>query len=301
MVKHTPPETRKQMVCAVRRTKNKSLVAWVFGVARKTVQTWCKRAHHRGSESFRDRRQETKKRKITEDVESAILAMRIAFEWGTGRLRQGLISLPDFAREAIEKLIGKKIPSVRLSRTAINDVLAKHGLNGYHKTSKAWKFFRAKKPDELWQLDLKGPFRVHGKKFWIVVCVDDYSRYLILCELFERCPATQDILCLLDRRIAETGRNPEKILTDNGGQFKESWEKSLRKQGIEPLFAHPYYPQDKGKVERTIRNISEEFVKLLKKFPQWLGRLSEYKAWYNLKRLHRGIMDYPARLYCIGV
>ncbi|KCZ71941.1 integrase family protein [Candidatus Methanoperedens nitroreducens] len=43
---------------------------------------------------------------------------------------------------------------------------------------------------------------------------------------------------------------------------KESWKKFLKIQGIEPLFAHPYYPQDKGRVERTIRNVAEEFVNL---------------------------------------
>ena len=87
-------------------------------------------------------------------------------------------------------------------------------------------------------------------------------------------------------------------LTDNGKQFKESWEKFLKRQDIEPLFAHPYYPQDKGKVERTIRNVAEEFVYLLKKFPQWLGgQIREYQVWYNEERLHRGIGIQPAKFY----
>jgi hypothetical protein len=90
---------------------------------------------------------------------------------------------------------------------------------------------------------------------------------------------------------------PKKILTENGKQFKESWEKFLKRQGIEPLFAHPYYPQDKGKVERTIRNVAEEFVNLLKKFPQWLGgQIKKYKIWYNEERLHRGIGIQPAKI-----
>jgi len=64
------------------------------------------------------------------------------------------------------------------------------------------------------------------------------------------------------------------------------------------LHAHPYYPQDKGKVERTIRNVAEEFVYLLKKFPEWLdGKMDEYRRWFNNKRFHNGINDFPSKLY----
>jgi transposase InsO family protein len=301
MRKHLSPSTRKCLVEAVRRTENKSLVAMVFGVCRKTVQVWWKRAYHRGPEFYRDRRPDPKPRKVTDLVEKTILAVRVVFEWGTARIQQALVSLPSFAREALEKIIGSSLPCVDLSRTAINDVLKRHKLNGYRVTQDNWKFFRAKRADELWQLDLKGPFTVGGKKFWIAVCVDDYSRYLILCELFDHQPSTQELLCLLDGHSSKTGRKPEKILTDRGGQFQESWKEGCIARQIEPLLAHPYYPQDKGKVERTIRNVAEEFVKLLKKFPEWLGRIGEYLPWYNEKRLHRGIKDYPAKLYLRSV
>ena len=91
---------------------------------------------------------------------------------------------------------------------------------------------------------------------------------------------------------------PEKILSDNGGQFKEQWKKWCAENKTEPLFAHPYYPQDKGKVERTIRNLAEEFVNLLSKFKHWIhGRLEEWRVWFNEKRFHRGIKDCPSNLY----
>jgi hypothetical protein len=46
----------------------------------------------------------------------------------------------------------------------VNSVLGVHGGNGYQHEYKHWKFFRAKQPDELWQIDIKGPFIVNGKK-----------------------------------------------------------------------------------------------------------------------------------------
>jgi transposase InsO family protein len=90
---------------------------------------------------------------------------------------------------------------------------------------------------------------------------------------------------------------PKNILTDNK-PFRKGWEKWCKENGIKALFAHPYYPQDKGKVERAIRNVSEEFIYLLKKFPEWInGVIKEYRKWYNNKRFHRGVNDYPVNLF----
>lgn len=277
------------MVNMVRMGLSKKAVAEIFGVSRKTAWEWCKRSHHRGSESFKDRPRQSKKGKITRKVELSIIELRIKFRWGTARIQQALINLPKFMREKLNVCV----QGVHLSRTSINEVLKKYGLNGYQRESKAWKFFRAKREDELWQLDIKGPFRVQGQKYYFPVCVDDYSRYILLCKEFDHEPTTEEITRLLEG----LRRRPEKILTDNGGQFKEKWVRWCRDNGMEPLFAHPYYPQDKGKVERTIRNVAEEFVNLLKKFPEWLRNIWRYRKWYNEHRFHRGINTQPANLY----
>ena len=287
------PEQRRQMVNMVRMGLSKKLVAEISGVSRTTVWTWCERAKHRGRESFRDRPRRPKRSKVTKKVESSIVELRLGFGWGTARIQQALVNLPKFMREKLRACVQR----VRLSRTAINGVLRAYGLNGYGREQKAWKFFRAKREDELWQLDVKGPFVFHGRKCWFPVCVDDYSRYLLVCERLDHEPTTDE----LTERLMRLPRKPEKILTDNGGQFKETWKRWCRDNGVEPLFAHPYYPQDKGKVERTIRNVAEEFINLLRKFPEWLGRLPHYRKWYNKHRFHRGINTQPARLYTASI
>ncbi len=288
----TTPELRNYFATLHRKGYNKSFIANLFDTTRQTVHRWCKISFHRGRESFRDKPREPKEGKITHTVELTILHLRILFDWGTERIHKGLLSLPLF----MQKVLPDCVQGINLSRTSINNVLRKHKLNGYKKQSKSWKFFRAKKPDELWQLDIKGPFTVQGKKYWFIVCIDDYSRYLLSFEQLDYDPGTEDIKNVLLPLFIK--RKPEKLLTDNGKQFKESWEKFLKVQSVEPLFAHPYYPQDKGKVERTIRNVAEEFVNLLTKFPQWLGgQIKEYHVWYNEERLHRGIGIQPAKLY----
>jgi transposase InsO family protein len=56
------------------------------------------------------------------------------------------------------------------------------------------------------------------------------------------------------------------ILSDRGKQFREDWKKWCRQYGIEAQYAHPSYPQDKGKVERCIQSLFREFVNYLRKF-----------------------------------
>lgn len=285
------PDQRHALVDAVRRGIDKKTVAAVFNTTVKTVSAWCRRAFHPGRESFHDKARKPRQRKITPKVELAIIAMRTMFEWGTARIQQGLANLPDYAL----KVLVNSVQNVHLSRTAINDVLTGHGLNGYKNKSEGWKFFRASRPNELWQLDIKGPFRVQGKKYWFVICIDDYSRYMILAEQLEHCPTIDEIARMLLPHVLKY--KPEKILTDNN-PFKEEWNNWCKRNGIEPLHAHPYYPQDKGKVERAIRNVAEEFVYLTRKFPEWLkGNIRDYMGWFNSKRFHRGVNDYPIRLF----
>lgn len=278
------PEQRFLIGNAVDRGVNKFLVAKVFGVTRKTVYKWIKRR-----KQLKDRKRRAKK-KITLNAELSILSIRNMFNWGTARIQQALQSLPGFMKKIF---INPIVQGFKVSRTAINDILRKHRLNGYQNTIKTWKFFRAKEPNELWQLDIKGPFIVQGKKYWMIVCIDDYSRYLLIAECFDHCPTTNEITGLLDK----LSNKPKKLLTDNARHFAEQWKSWCRWNGIEPLFAHPYYPQDKGKVERAIRNIAEEFVNLLKKFPGWLLDIKDYIKWFNEKRFHRGINSVPKELF----
>ena len=280
-------DERHSIIKCLRRGVPVNLVARVFGVDRKTARHWGKQD---GRELLKDKPR-NKKHKITQKVELAILFIRVVFEWGTGRIQQGLVDLPSFMKAEIPDCP----QGVKLSRTSINNVLTLHHVNGYTRKQKAWKFFRAKEPNELWQLDLKGPFTVQGKKYWFLICIDDYSRCIICAEQFNHAPNIPEIATVLLPFIQKF--HPKSILTDNN-PFKESWAEWLTKQGVNALFAHPYYPQDKGKVERCIRNLTEEFVNLLLKFPHWLvGKLQEWVQWYNNKRYHRGIKGYPAQLF----
>ena len=264
-------------------------IAQMFNTTRQTVYTWLKRGKHRGTEAFKDKPRQPKVSKITLEVELSILKLRTTFKWGTARIQQGIYNLPSFMLESVNCIQG-----VKLSRETINNVLARNNQNGYQHDFKRWKFFRAKEPDELWQIDFKDPFIVQGKKYWFLVCIDDYSRFIIAADQFDHELTTAETVAVLERQ----GRLPKAILSDHGSQFKEQWKDWCREHGVEAHFAHPSYPQDKGKVERCIQNLNREFINQLRKIPQWLkGQIGDYRDWFNHSRFHRGINAYPADLY----
>jgi hypothetical protein len=279
------PEQRSLLGKLSRTNVPKNLLMTSFSVSRTTVWYWGKQNLHYVKNLPRNY-----KFKITVETEITIIAFRNNFSYGTARIQQRLFCAPDFELEQMEV----KVQGVELSRQAINEVLKKWGINGYRRKNrnKIWKFFRALYPNELWQVDLK-EFKFEGKKYYLLVCIDDYSRYILCLHLFDHCPTTNDLTSALQKLNVK----PENILADNGGQFREQWKSWCIENGIEPKSAHLYYPQDKGKVERTIRNITEEFIDLLKNFPMFFSRMEEYRKWFNEKRFHRGVKDYPANLF----
>ena len=135
---------------------------------------------------------------------------------------------------------------------------------------------------------------MQGRRYWFLVVIDDYSRFLVAAKQFDHDPTTVEVTSVLGR----LRRRPRQVLSDHGKQFRDDWKRWCGGHGVEPLYAHPSYPQDKGKVERCIRSINREFVYPLRRFPGWLdGRLREYREWFNRSRYHRGVKAFPAELY----
>lgn len=229
--------------------------------------------------------------KITTEAEITILFLR-SLGYGCARIKQRLFSAPEIEI----KLTNVYVQGLEVSRQTVYNVLKKHKLNGYSrkKKQKAWKFFRASCPNELWQLDLK-EFKFEGKKYYFTVCIDDYSRNILLLEFSDYCPTTESITSALQK----LGVKPKKILIDNGGQFKAQWKEWCKEQGIEAVFAHVHYPQDKGKVERAIRNIAEELINIITIFHKLLNdrEIESWRCWFNNNRKSLGVNACPAELY----
>ena len=295
------PEIIRLIVNARRKGKPVKDIAGMFDVSRKTVWKWCKRTMKVGRPVYhnKSKKQHRIHRKITPNIEEAILLLRDSFYWGTQRIMIALQSPPPYIRYLLETSMGVEWKSVTLSRQSINNVFRKHKLNGspYKKNLKSWKYFRAKNPNDMWQIDIKGPFRINGKRMNALLILDDYSRFLVSVRLFKSIK-TDDITEILDQCIS-TYECPGKILADNGPQFRDTFEKwcSKPKRGIEVVHAPPFYPQCKGKIERCIRNFNEEYIRLDSIFDDIPSFIHDYQNWYNNERFNSGIHDIPINLY----
>lgn len=298
---YTTVETRKAMVKAVKLGTKVKDVAKIFDVSRKTVWKWRKRVSKKGWPNYRDRSKKphTIYSKVDPYVENAIVILRDSFQWGTQRIKVYLESPPDYIRYLLENVLGAKWSPVSLSRETINTVLRKHRRNGspYGET-KEWKYFRADHPDQLWQIDIKGPFTIEGKRMLALIIVDDHSRYLLSCTLHMSITA-DDVLKTLSM-LVDKGHKPCKVLVDLGSQFWDIFEEGCKKLEIEVEHTPKHYPQSKGKVERCIRTFNEEFLCLGKVFDGIDNLLTEFVHWYNFGRTHMGIGCVPATLYFNG-
>lgn len=295
------PEIRSLIIKAYRKGHRIKDIADMFDVHRWTVWKWVKRTYHPGRKNLKDRcrKPHRRHRKITPNIEEAILLLRDKFLWGTQRIMIALMSPPPYIKYFLETVLGFVWKPIKLSRQGINNILKKHKINGspYKKSRKDWKFFRAKAPNDMWQIDIKGPFTLDGKRVKALVILDDYSRFLLSAGLFKS--ITTDVVTQELNHCIETYSAPHSILSDNGSQFKDQFENwcNQNERQIEVVHAPPFYPQCKGKIERCIRNFNEEYIRLDKVFEDSQTLLEEYRIWYNNERYHMGINDCPANIF----
>ena len=92
------PEIRELIVKARRNGKRVKDITEMFDVNRKTVWKWCKRTMKVGRPVYRDRSRKPYRihRKVTPNVEEAILLLRNSFNWGTQRIMIALRSSPPY-------------------------------------------------------------------------------------------------------------------------------------------------------------------------------------------------------------
>jgi len=298
---YTTVETRKAIIRARKLGMKVNDIAKIFRISRKTVWKWHKRICRKGWPNYRDlsRRPHRTYPKVNPYIENAIIILRDSFNWGTQRIKIYLENPPEYIRHLLENVLGIEWVSVRISRQTVNNVLKKHRRNGSpYGELRHWKYFRADYPDQLWQIDIKGPFTIGGERKLALVMVDDHSRYLISCTLHSNI-TSEDVLTRLSELVGK-GCKPNKILADMGPQFRDMFVSGCKELGIEVEHTPRHYPQSKGKVERCIRTFNEEFLRLDKVFEKPENLISEFVRWYNYDRYHMGINCVPAGLYLNG-
>ncbi len=127
------------------------------------------------------------------------------------------------------------------------------------------KLESAKYPLEELQIDFLEPLEtVKGKKHFVIVAVDNYSKWI--WGRVVRCCSTRAATKFLNK-IVESDRVPKTIKVDNASAFKSvEFARYLEKLNLVVKFSTPYVHTPIGLVERIIQRV-ENYVKtyLLKK------------------------------------
>jgi transposase InsO family protein len=261
-----------------------------FGISRKTGYKWLARhtADPDGPLDDLSRRPHASPGRTAADLEARILAARDQYGWGGRKLR------------AVLRAEGLTLPS---SRT-VTEVLRRHGRTAPPPPEPAAvQRFERGAPNELWQLDFKGPVEVARRRLPVFTTVDDHSRYLLALE---PCPdqtmaTAWDILW---RAFGDVGL-PEAVLCDGGfaargpgsGRVGLSWfDARLVRLGIRPGHGRPYHPQTQGKVERLHGTLVRELWPRACRDTEEAFR-ADLRRWrtqvYNTVRPHEALGDVP--------
>jgi transposase InsO family protein len=186
----------------------------------------------------------------------------------------------------------------RLSTKAIGRVLRQHGYRLVRTASRPEgdeepTRFEAPRRGALWQIDF-AELRVGVERRFLLVVLDDYSRYVVAHALCEG-PSSEVVVEALRRAIAVHGKC-EAVYTDRGGAFlawrdQSGFQRFCEKELIDHHVSHAYRPQGRGKVEALIKTIQRELwnVEHFESVEQAERRLTEWIEHYNERRAHMGI------------
>jgi transposase InsO family protein len=258
-----------------------------FGIKRDTGYKWLARYRAEGEAGLVDRSRAPRSSPWRTDPEMEELvcaARRVHPAWGGRKLRgfllrQGHVGVPAASTiTAILRRNGLLEPAVAPRRDFMR--------------------FEREAPNELWQMDFKGDFKLaDGGRCYPFGVIDDYSRYsisLVACPNFR----TGTVKAHLGSAFGRYGL-PEAMLMDNGSPWgndrHQPWTPLtvwLADLGIEVIHSAPYHPQTNGKKERLHLTLDLE---VLNTRPQW-GTLDEvqeaFEAWepiYNHHRPHQAL------------
>jgi transposase InsO family protein len=278
----------KFVVAGLRGERTLSRLCEEFGISRPTGRLWLQRYRAGGVEAIaeRSRRPQRSPGQTGSDLEQRVVQLRQQYpDWGARKLQQ-----------ILEK------QDVRLTVSTVHRILLRHDLVAEEdRHVAASRRFERSEPNELWQMDFKGPKNWHQPVGPLSI-LDDHSRYAIALEALGTTRA-EPVRQRLVAAFMECGL-PQGMLMDHGVPWW-SWAGPeaastglalwLMKQGIGLHWSGIGHPQTQGKVERFHGSLQRALDKrgLGGKPPQqWLN---DYRWEHNHLRPHQALgMQTPA-------
>lgn len=269
-----------------------------FGISRKAGYKWLHRFQGAGVEGLEDRtcRPHRSPRRTPDDIEQLILFAREDHPaWGGRKLKRWLET---------HGAQGLPAPST------ITEILRRHGLISPEESRKRGPFqrFEYAQPNDLWQMDFKGYFRVGARPCHPMTVLDDHSRFSIVlkaCEDQRRLTVKRHLT-----EAFEVYGIPSAMLVDNGGPWATTYGRGwtqlsvwLLRVGVDVIRSRVRHPQTLGKDERFHKTLSIECVEghTFSTFNQVQNRFDRWRDVYNYERPHESLgMEPPASRYKIS-
>jgi transposase InsO family protein len=266
-----------------------------YDISRPTGYKWIDRFEKEGAAGLEDRSRRPSRtpRRSPPATENAVVAERLRHPvWGARKIRKRLQSVS---------------PEKPPAKSTITAILHRHGLIRPEDSDahRAWNRFEYPAPNDLWQMDFKGPVVTRAGPVHPLTILDDHSRFSlgIRALLHQKTAAVQDALVQVFRQYGL----PDALLVDNGGPWSrdENHEYTaltvwLLHVGVAVSHSRPYHPQTVGKDERFHRTLKEELLE----GRQWLNReqlqkaFDEWRPEYNFRRPHEALgLEAPISRY----
>lgn len=257
-----------------------------YNISRPTIYKWIKRFNEHGIDGLVElsRRPHSAPNRTTGEHTELILNIRNEYQaWGGRKLRQRLINRGY-----------QDIPS----EITFNRILKKYGQIEPLESEKRRPFIRFEKdkPNELWQMDFKGHFKMGSSRCHPLTVLDDHSRFSITLKACSG--ETYDAVHnALKNAFHEYGL-PDAMTMDNGSPWKGSppWTLSrltvwLMRLGIRVSHSSVRHPQTQGKDERFHRTLKNEVLKFhqFRNLKQTQEIFDHWRTVYNYERPHEGI------------
>ncbi len=156
--------------------------------------------------------------------------------------------------------------------------------------------FQADQPNECWQSDFTHWRLADGTDVEILNWLDDHSRYLLACTVFDRVTGP-DVVTEFTRCINHYGP-PASTLTDNGSVYtsrftggRTQFEYLLAALGIQQKNGHPGHPQTQGKIERFHQTLKRWLTRqpAADTLTELQHQLNRFRDIYNRHRPHRAL------------
>jgi transposase InsO family protein len=266
------------VVAASRREQSLTELCAEFEISRPTGYGWLKRYQARGIAGM----QEASRCPHHSPARTAV------------RIEQRVVELRRQRARKIRHLLGRE--GIELPTSTIHRIFLRHQLvRDWDRQPMALRRFERAQPNQLWQMDFKGP-KGWDQTVGPLSVLDDHSRYALALENTGSTQA-RGVQAVLERVFRESGV-PEEMLMDHGTpwfntQGRRGWSQFtvwLMDQDVGLRFSGYQHPQTQGKVEQFHRSLTAALLR--RGTPEDSKRqswLNDFRQEYNCVRPHEAL------------